>query len=104
MKLDGLIRKCFCSSGELVKHLTTFGGSPAVFSPSPPNDNDRLWGDMVQYPRIVFNFDMQANEERKSVGVLNVSLVCQNTSTVFPDLSFPIFSGKRFYLRVESFQ
>jgi hypothetical protein len=90
MKLDELIRKRFCDSEELTKRLATFSDMPAVFCPAPPDDKDSLWGEMTHYPRLIFNYDMQANEERKSVGTLAITLVCQNTSEVFPEEIEPL--------------
>lgn len=78
MKLEELIQKRFTEREELTKFLAKFGDYPAVFSPEAPKDNQD-WGTDVHYPRIVYNYDMQADEERKSAGTLSVSLLCQNT-------------------------
>lgn len=85
MILEELIHKRFISSESLVKHLATFAGVPAVFSPEPPDDNQEGWEGRVQYPKIIYNFDLQANEERHSAGMLSVSLLCQNTLDVMPE-------------------
>ena len=79
MLLEELIYKNFISSEELTKRLAVFSNNPAVFSPSAPEDNQPDWKGKSQYPRIVYNFDLQANEERHSIGTLLVSLYCQNT-------------------------
>lgn len=78
MKLEELIQKRFTEREELTKFLAKFGDYPAVFSPEAPKDSQD-WGTDVHYPRIVYNYDMQADEERKSAGTLSVSLLCQNT-------------------------
>jgi len=44
----------------------------------------------MQYPRLVYGFDLQANEERKSAGALQVSLVCQNTEEILPERIEPM--------------
>ena len=85
MTFEELIYKRFSESEELAAFLAVFSGRPAVFSPAPPDDNQKGWGSKTQYPRVVYNFDMQANEERKSAGVLSVSLICQNTGEVVPE-------------------
>ena len=85
MNLSELIYKRFSESEKLTRHLTTFGGKPAVFSPEAPLDNQSGWGGETQYPRVVYDFDMQANEERNSIGTLSVSLLCQNTADVVPE-------------------
>lgn len=89
MKLEELIYRQFVCSGELTRHLATFAKLPAVFSPEAPDDGQEGWGGQTQYPQIVFNFDMQANEERKSVGTLSVDLLCQNTADVSPETIEP---------------
>lgn len=90
MILEELIYRRFISSEELVKHLTTFSGVPAVFSPEPPDDSQEGWGGNTQYPKVIYNFDLQANEERHSIGTLSVSLLCQNTTEVMPEAIEPI--------------
>ena len=89
MNLSELIYKRFTASEGLTKHLTTFAGNPAVFSPEPPEDNQEEWGGNTHYPRVVYIYDMQANEERNSVGTLSVSLLCQNTEEIMPEAIEP---------------
>ena len=76
MKLEELIQKRFTEREGLTKFLVKFGDYPAIFSPEAPKDNQN-WGTDVHYPRLVYNYDMQADEERKSAGTLSVSLLCQ---------------------------
>ena len=90
MKLEELIHKRFAGSVELTEHLAAFAGAPAVFSPEAPGDEQEGWGGKTQYPMIVYNYDMQANEERNSAGSLSVSIFCQNTADVFPEDIAPI--------------
>ncbi len=90
MKLEELIYKRFISSEDLVKHFATFSGAPAVFSPEPPGENQEGWEDNTQYPMVVYNFDLQANEERHSAGTLAVSLLCQNTTKITPEAIEPM--------------
>ena len=85
MKLEELIYKRFSGAKELTKYLSIFSGFPAIFSPEAPEDNQDGWEGRAQYPRIVYNLDIQANEERKSAGTLLVSLLCQNTEKVTPE-------------------
>lgn len=89
MNLEQLIYKRFSCSEDLTKHLAVFNGHPAVFSPEAPDPILDGWEGKVNYPQIVYNFDMQANEERKSVGTLVVSLLCQNTTEVMPEAIEP---------------
>ncbi len=85
MILEELIYQRFLNSAELKKCLAVFSGLPAVFCPEPPNDDHAGWDGRVQYPKIIYNFDLQADRERKSVGALSVSLLCQNTADVAPE-------------------
>ncbi len=85
MNLSELIYKRFSESEGLTKYLAVFSGSPAIFNPEPPGDDHEGWNGKIHYPMIVYNFDLQANEERNSVGTLIVSLFCQNTASVMPE-------------------
>lgn len=82
MILEELIYKRFTESEELKKLLARFSGSPAVFSPDAPEDNMPGWDKGKQYPRLTYNYELQANEERSSAGTLSVSLFCQNTQDI----------------------
>lgn len=84
MNLEELIYKRFTESENLVKYLAAFVGKPAIFSPEAPASNQDGWGE-AQYPRVTYNFDLQANEERKSAGTLSVTLLCQNTAEIVPE-------------------
>ncbi len=90
MVLEELIYKRFIGSENLVKKLASFDGVPAVFSPEPPDESQDGWDGNTQYPMIIYNFDLQANEERHSVGTLSVSLLCQNTTEIIPEAIEPL--------------
>lgn len=86
MKLEEVLNKRLMETESVAKHLALFYNEPAVFSPIPPDATDEGWNDSkMQYPRIVFNYDMQASTERNSAGVLAVSLFCPNTPDVLPE-------------------
>lgn len=89
MILEELIHKRFVSSESLIKQLAQYDGVPAVFSTEAPDSKQDGWGGNTQYPRVVYNFDLQANEERKSAGTLSVSLYCQNTEEMIPEVIEP---------------
>lgn len=89
MNLEQLIYKRFCGSLGLTGYLASFAGGPAVFSTRSPEADHEGWGGNTQYPQVVYNFDMQANEERKSVGTLVVTLICQNTMKILPEAVEP---------------
>ncbi|MGN0483688.1 MAG: hypothetical protein ACI4HI_09065, partial [Lachnospiraceae bacterium] len=85
MNLEELIYKRLSEYEDLTNHLATFSGVPAIFSPEAPADEQDGWNGKMQYPKIVYNMDMRANEERSSVGVLSVALFCQNTEDIVPE-------------------
>ncbi len=93
MILEELIYKRFVGAKDLVGHLASFNGAPAVFSPEPPDKDQDGWGGKAQYPEVIYNFDLQANEERHSAGTLSVSLLCQNTTEVTPEALEPMVRG-----------
>ena len=90
MTLDELIHKRFVSSKGLVKKLASYHGAPAVFSAEPADGEQGGWGENPQYPKIIYCFDLQANEERQSAGALSVSLLCRNTADVMPERIEPL--------------
>lgn len=90
MILEELIYKRFAGSEDLARQLATFSGMPAVFSTDAPDKDQDGWGGRTQYPKAVYNFDLQANEERHSAGTLSVSLYCQNMAEVTPEAIEPI--------------
>ena len=68
-------------TGEsIAKLLTAYGNEPAVFYQFVPSDVSTAWRNEKQFPRICFYYDMQANQERKSSGTLNVSVYCKNSA------------------------
>lgn len=85
MNLEELIYKRFSEAEGLIRHLALYDGLPAIFSPQAPEDNQPGWVGKNQYPNVVYSFDMQANQERKSIGTLSVDLLCQNAVEVEPE-------------------
>lgn len=88
--LEELIYERFISAEGLINNLASFAGVPAVFSPEPPDESQEGWNGKIQYPMIIYNFDLQANEERHSAGTLSVSLLCQNTTEITPEALEPL--------------
>lgn len=89
MNLEELIYKRLSEAKNLTKYLTRYAGQTAIFTPEAPGDRESGWGRSTQYPRAVFNFDMQADGERKSAGTLSVALICRNDSEAVPELIEP---------------
>ena len=84
MNLSELIYKRLSDTEALTGKLCTFMDKPAIFSPEAPEDNQEGWGG-AQYPKVIFNYDLLADEKRHSTGTLTVTLLCQNTADVKPD-------------------
>lgn len=76
MTLDELVIKRMAENKQLKEMLADYAGRPAVFYQSAPDDTQIGWNAKTQYPRIVYNIDMQANRERKSAGELVISVYC----------------------------
>lgn len=57
--------------------LAVYMDLPAVFNKSVPDDMDENWKD-AQYPRCVFDLNMQADAERKISGRLLIDVMCEN--------------------------
>lgn len=89
MTIEDLIYKRLSEDESLTKYLARYAGQPAIFTPEAPGDREAGWGRATQYPRAVFNFDMQADGERKSAGTLSVTLICRNDSEAVPELIEP---------------
>lgn len=89
MNLDELIYVRISGAEELTRHLARYSGLPAVFSVSAPEDNQGGWEGQAQYPQVVYSFDLQADGERKSVGILTVSLLCRNAAGETPEEIVP---------------
>ena len=85
MNLSELIYKRLCSSPDLTKTLARYNGSPAIFSPEAPDDNMEGWEEEVQYPKIVYSYDLIADEKRQSTGNLTITLLCRNDAEVMPE-------------------
>lgn len=86
MTLKELLYKRLSQSEEFTKYLSRYAESPAVFSTPPDEEDDGWMKGITHYPMAVFNIDLQASEERKSVGTLLVSLLCQNSEDVEPEI------------------
>lgn len=59
--------------------LTSYMGVPAVFNSKAPDDKDEGWDEKSQFPRVVFDLNMQADPERKISGQLLIDVMCENT-------------------------
>lgn len=81
MGLEELLYNRLCNFEPLTSLLATYDGKPAVFFQSAPDDGQAGWGQKTQYPRLVYDLDMQANTERKSSGTMLVALFCDRAGT-----------------------
>ncbi len=85
MTLEELIYQRFSTYEAFSDKLTTYAGRPAAFYQKAPNDKQEGWGE-EQYPRVVYTIDMQADQERKSAGVMQVDLYCDESKNVPEDI------------------
>lgn len=81
MKFDELIYKWFTENKAIAESVAVYSGKPAIFYQTIPADIQKGWGHKAQYPRIVYSIDMQANQERKSAGTMEISLLCDEAGT-----------------------
>lgn len=86
MTLKELIRKRLISVDAVTTLLARYLDEPAVFNAQAPDDKQEGWGGKSQYPRICTIIDMQANEERSSVGTLTTVLYAERTSMLILQL------------------
>lgn len=77
--MEGIIYNYLCNCEELSEKLTTWADSPAIFQTKAPDDKDEDWG-KNQYPRLIFDIDMQADSERKVSGQLMIDVMCEDKS------------------------
>lgn len=89
MNLEELIYKQL-SKSKVAGMIATYAGVPAIFYSEVPSDNQKGWGNSTQYPRICYWINMQANQERNSVGTLTISLMCMNNSVQLPEQIEPV--------------
>ena len=83
--MESIIYKYLCEKLNTEEMLAVYGGKPAVFNKFVPDDTDENWKD-AQYPRCVFDLNMQADAERKISGRLLVDVMCENeTSSIQPE-------------------
>ena len=90
MNLISLIYKRLLDSEKLKALCATYADKPAIFNTEAPDDKQEGWKGKSQYPRINFTCDMQANEERSSVGALNIVAYTESTSLVILEIEAAI--------------
>lgn len=71
--LEELIGRALETQEQIRENLASYLGEPAVFQLKAPQDHDPGW-DTVQFPRMDYTLDLQANPERKTCGLLAVNV------------------------------
>lgn len=84
MTLEDLIYNRLIERTELTDKLARFEDVPAVFYQSSPGDTESGWKNKVQYPRIDFIVDLQANTERQTSGLMSLN-IWSNESGMQPE-------------------
>lgn len=79
--METIISKYLSEKLKKEDKLAVYLDKPAVFNKFVPDDMDENWKDGVQYPRCVFDLNMQADAERKISGQLFVDVMCENENT-----------------------
>ena len=74
--MEDIIYNYLCEM--LNSYTTKYAGSPAVFNQLAPSDTDEGWDEDTQYPRAIFELNMQADTARKVAGQLYVDVMCEN--------------------------
>ena len=81
--MEEIIYKYICTQFE--ETISKYADTPSVFNTQAPDDMDENWND-AQYPRVIFDLNMQANPERKISGQLFIDVMCENeTSSIQPE-------------------
>lgn len=75
--MEEIIYNYLCDN---IDGLTTYADVPAVFNTKAPDDKDENWNEETQFPRIIFDLNMQADPERKISGQLMVDVMCEDTA------------------------
>lgn len=86
MNLKQLIYKRLVRNEEIAKLCAKYHDMPAVFDTEAPDDKQDGWKGGSQYPRLNILLDMQANEERSSVGALTITIYTERTSMVILEI------------------
>ena len=79
MTLEELVYQWLTENPKIVEKMAVYAGKPAIFFQLAPDDCQTGWGSKTQYPRMSYQIDMQANQERKSVGMMSICLFCDET-------------------------
>lgn len=85
MKFDELIYKRLSQDKQLASFLTEYAGKSAIFFQEAPDDKQFGWEHKIQYPRLCYSINKQANQERKSAGTLCATVYCAACSEVMPE-------------------
>lgn len=84
--LEEIIYNRLITSSELAEKLTTYRDKPAVFYQTSPDDTQRNWSKNREYPRVNFVIDYQANDDRRTSGVLTVDIWCSGNGAQPEDI------------------
>lgn len=86
MILKELVYKRLADNADINRLCTRYLDLPAIFDTEAPDDKQDGWGGKSQYPRLHILLDMQANEERSSVGTLSITIYTERTSLVILEI------------------
>ena len=88
--LEAIIYDYLKNNEAITKMLTLYDGNPAIFNMEAPSDMDTHWRDGPQYPRMIYELNMQDNPERKTSGTLSVDFFFARDGNLFMEDVEPI--------------
>lgn len=88
--IEPIIYQHLSHSIILPEYLTTYAGKPAIFNMMAPADTEPEWEDQQQYPRLIFELNMQEDPERKISGTLMVDYYYPSDAGYFREDIEPI--------------
>lgn len=91
--IEQTIYEYLMSETSITDKLAKYDGEPAIFLLEAPGDNDELWDDGPQYPRIVYELNMQEDPERKTSGILMIDFYLNTDSGLFVEEIDPILQS-----------
>lgn len=78
--IEDIIYNHLSKNQKLSMFLASYGDKPAVFNEKAPDDLDECWNSENQYPRLIFELNMQDDPARKISGHLLIDFYYDDDS------------------------
>lgn len=82
MDLSQLVFERLSTDDELKSILVKYSGAPAIFNTEFPSDQQKGWEGGMQYPRVSYRFNMQADVQRSSSGLLRLNIYTEKNPII----------------------